>query len=111
MNMHLRDYGYEVNTGQLVWNRHKDQLRKNNPSNKNLPLIWAESILPDGEFHFQATRRNHVPYIKINEKQKFLITNEEAILVQRTTSKEQEKRIIAAILPKKFLHSCIYLLT
>lgn len=102
MNLYLADYGYEINTGQLVWNRHKSQLRSK--YNKSFhPLIWAESILPDGKFLFQARRKNHVPYIKVEPDQEYLITNEESILVQRTTSKEQDKRIIAAILNKNFL--------
>lgn len=102
MNLYLSDYGYEINTGQLVWNRHKNQLRTRFRK-EYLPLIWAESILPNGEFHYQAKRKNHEPYIKVLPDQNFLITNEEAILVQRTTSKEQNKRIIAAVLNKDFL--------
>lgn len=103
MNLYLADYGYEINTGQLVWNRHKSQLRRKY-NRSYYPLIWAESILPDGKFLFQARRKNHVPYIKVKSDQQYLITNEESILVQRTTSKEQDKRIIAAILDKSFLN-------
>lgn len=104
MSYRLKDYGFVVNTGQLVWNRHKDQLKKNKTRNA-LPIIWAESILPNGVFEFKHTRKNHCPYIELKKGQEFLITDSSCILVQRTTAKEQNKRVLAAILPKSFLNS------
>jgi hypothetical protein len=101
MPTRLKDLGYSVSTGQLVWNRHKKQL-KTEKGKGTFPLIWAESVTSTG-FHFNAERRNHVPYIKINEKQEFLITNRSCVLVQRTTSKEQTRRLAAAVLPENFL--------
>lgn len=97
----LASTGYSVSTGQLVWNRFKSQLRtiRNKGS---YPLIWAESITPTG-FSFSADRRNHVPFIEVSSKQSFLITSEQCVLVQRTTSKEQERRILAAVLPQNFI--------
>ncbi len=44
-----------------------------------------------------------MPYIEVMKKQEFLITKNECILVQRTTSKEQDKRILAAIIPQGFI--------
>lgn len=97
----LASLGYSVSTGQLVWNRFKSQLRTTH-TKSSYPLIWAESITPSG-FVFSADRKNHVPYIEINAKQNFLITTEECVLVQRTTSKEQGRRLLAAILPQEFI--------
>ncbi len=98
----LIDYGFEVATGQLVWNRHKDQLR---PTYEEgcLPIIWAEAVNVDGKFHFQAVRRSHLPYLEIRPGQNFLINQEPSILVQRTTAKEQKRRIIAAVIPNSFV--------
>ena len=101
MPTRLADLGYVVSTGQLVWNRHKDQLRTVAEAN-SLPLIWAESVTADG-FAFSADRRNHVPYINILRNQPHLITRHAAVLVQRTTSKEQNRRLLAAALPQHFL--------
>jgi hypothetical protein len=98
----LSDYGFQVSTGQLVWNRHKDQLRRS-LENDCLPIIWAEAVSTDGKFHFQAARRFHLPYIKIKSGQDFLINHEPCILVQRTTAKEQKRRIIATVIPNSFL--------
>jgi len=98
----LADYGFGVATGQLVWNRHKDQLRKT-CGPECFPIIWAEAINADGKFHFQAARRSHLPYFRIKSGQDFLINREPCILVQRTTAKEQKRRIIAAVIPNSFV--------
>jgi adenine-specific DNA-methyltransferase len=97
----LIDYGFGVSTGQLVWNRHKQQLRTKS-GNNSLPLVWAESVTARG-FAFSTERNNHVPYIQVASNQEHLVTRKECVLVQRTTAKEQERRLIAAVLPKSFL--------
>ena len=98
----LSDYGFSVNTGQLVWNRHKAQLRRDQ-GNECYPLIWAESVTAEGEFNFSAVRRNHQPYFHVYSDQGHLVTKESCVLVQRTTAKEQKRRLIAALLPEKFV--------
>lgn len=102
MPCRLSDYGYVINTGQLVWNRHKNQL-KSKPAKGRMPLIWAESVTPSGDFKYSVTKRNHLPYIELRSCQKHLVTKKACVLVQRTTAKEQGRRLIAAILPEKFL--------
>ncbi len=101
MPTRLEHLGYQVSTGQLVWNRFKTQL-KSKSSSKTLPLIWAESVTNAG-FSFSAEKRNHLPYFELLKPQKFLVTNKSCVLVQRTTSIEQERRLIAAVLPQNFI--------
>lgn len=98
----LSDYGYRVSTGPLVWNRHKKQLAER-PGRGAYPLIWSEAITAAGEFRFSATRRNHVPYCRVLKGQEHLVVREPCVLVQRTTAKEQERRLLAAVLPAGFL--------
>jgi adenine-specific DNA-methyltransferase len=98
----LSDYGFSVNTGQLVWNRHKTQLRSDR-GKECYPPIWAESVTADGEFNFSAVRRNHRPYLHVYSGQGHLVTREPCVLVQRTTAKEQKRRLIAALLPVEFI--------
>ncbi len=102
MRNRISHLGYEVNTGQLVWNRHKKQLI-NEKKTGSYPLIWAESILNDGQFQFNSKRANHAPFFLLGKNQEFLITKKPCILVQRTTAKEQKKRIFSAVLPKEFI--------
>ena len=98
----LSDLGYAIKTGPLVWNRHKDQLRESHAKNC-YPLIWAESVLPDGGFAFRADRRNHLPYINLHASQNWLVTTRPCALLQRTTAKEQHRRLIAGCLPMSFI--------
>lgn len=98
----LKDYGYEVSTGPLVWNRHKPQLAAKLGKNA-FPLIWAESVTAAGRFEFKADKRNHLPYFKTKEGDDWLVTRTACILLQRTTAKEQLRRLIAAELPVDFI--------
>jgi adenine-specific DNA-methyltransferase len=81
----LRDYGYEVSTGPLVWNRHKPQLRRT-ASARTLPLIWAESVTSNGEFLFRAGKKNHEPYFELHAGDDWLKSDRPCILLQRTTT-------------------------
>ena len=98
----LRTWGYRVSTGPLVWNRFKEQLRRR-PGAGTVPLIWAEAVSADGVFGFRAARRNHAPYFRVCEGDGWLLVERPCVLLQRTTSKEQPRRLIAAELPPDFL--------
>jgi hypothetical protein len=97
----LGTFGYGISTGQLVWNRHKPQLSHARKSGE-FPLVWAESVSSAG-FAFSADKKNHAPYINVYESQPHLITREPCVLVQRTTAKEQDRRLICSVLPRDFV--------
>jgi len=97
----LASIGYSVSTGPLVWNRHKVQLRHKQQKGA-LPIIWAESVT-SGRFSFTADRRNHVPFIAVTDEQPHLVAKHAVVLVQRTTSKEQSRRLVAAVMPQSFV--------
>ena len=98
----LADYGYTVSTGPLVWNRHKASLRMRAGSGR-YPLIWAESVRSDGTFEFRAKKRHHKPYFEPKPKDRWVVTDFPCVLLQRTTAKEQRRRLIAAELPTSFI--------
>jgi len=98
----LRDYGYAVSTGPLVWNRHKDQL-KGAAGEGTFPIVWAESVQANGRFKYRTERRNHAPFIKPHLRQGWLLTRKGCVIVQRTTALEQRRRLIAAELPSSFI--------
>ena len=98
----LEDWGYTVKTGPLVWNRHKEQLSVVKSKN-TYPLIWAEAITYDGKFIWRADKKNHTLYFKANPKDKWLLVNYPCLLLQRTTAKEQNRRLITTILPQHFI--------
>jgi adenine-specific DNA-methyltransferase len=98
MRSRLSDWGYKVSTGPLVWNRHKDQLLDKSKTKNVFPVIWAEAVTADGNFIWRAEKKNHKPWFKFCEGDDWLITRKPCILLQRTTAKEQDKRLIAAAL-------------
>ena len=98
----LADYGYTVSTGPLVWNRHKESLRDVG-GKRRYPVIWAESVRSHGEFEFRARKRNHQPYFEPKPNEKWVVTDFACVLLQRTTAKEQRRRLIAAELPASFI--------
>jgi adenine-specific DNA-methyltransferase len=103
MSSRLADWGYSVSTGPLVWNRFKPQLRSRGGAPNVHPLIWAESVTPNGGFEFRARKRNHTPYFEVRRGDDWLLVREPCVLVQRTTAKEQARRLIAAELPSSFV--------
>jgi adenine-specific DNA-methyltransferase len=102
MKSRLLDYGYTVSTGPLVWNRHKLQL-VDRDGNRRFPIVWAESITSDGQFILRAEKKNHTPFFHFEPGDDWLIVRKPCILLQRTTAKEQDKRLIAAALPTALL--------
>ena len=102
MSARLADWGYTVSTGPLVWNRFKGQMR-HRPGRNVHPLLWAEAVTADGQFIYRAEKRNHAPYFKIERGDGWLLVDQACVLVQRTTAKEQARRLIAAELPADFI--------
>lgn len=103
MTDRLRDWGYSVSTGPLVWNRYKGQMRDRLAGKSVYPLIWAEAVTSDGQFTYRARKRNHAPCFKIEDGDAWLLVSQPCVLVQRTTAKEQARRLIAAELPAEFI--------
>lgn len=102
MAVRLADWGYGVSTGPLVWNRFKPQMRDR--AGRGLhPLIWAEAVTANGRFIFRAEKKNHSPYFKTEIGDDWLVVDRGCVLVQRTTAKEQSRRLIAAELPQSFI--------
>ena len=57
----------------------------------------------DGHFIYRADKRNHAPYFEVRHGDEWMVVDTPCILVQRTTAKEQPRRLIAAELPASFL--------
>jgi adenine-specific DNA-methyltransferase len=99
----LKDYGYGVSTGPLVWNRFKGQFREDQAAMLH-PVVWAESVTSDGRFVWRSEKRNHAPWFEARlPKDNWLIVTQACVLLQRTTAKEQPRRLIAAEMPDSFV--------
>ncbi len=103
LDSRLADWGYRVATGPLVWNRYKPQIA-DKAGRGAVPLVWAESVTPDGRFAYRCEKTNHKPWFHPAAKgDEWLLTRRPCVLLQRTTAKEQARRLIAAEMPLSFL--------
>lgn len=98
----LADWGYRVSTGPLVWNRYKPQLLDKAEAGA-VPLVWAESVTSDGQFVLRYEKRNHKQFLRLREGDDWLVVRRRCVLLQRTTAKEQARRLIAAEMPAALL--------
>lgn len=91
----LSDAGWKVSTGPLVWNRRKDDLHAR-PAARRYPVIWAADI--DGGALHRDAGRAAMRYLTIHTERdaKVMLLDTPAILVQRTTSPEQQRRLVVA---------------
>jgi adenine-specific DNA-methyltransferase len=93
--------GYVAKTGPIVWNRLKTFLR-DEPTENTLPLIWANNV--SGYcFSAEGNRDRRFGYLDCNGRTASLVTHGPCLLVQRTTAKEQRRRIIA-VFPEEWEH-------
>ncbi|WP_084596362.1 HsdM family class I SAM-dependent methyltransferase [Elioraea tepidiphila] len=108
MPARLADWGYRVSTGPLVWNRHKPRLH-HTPGKGRIPVVWAEAVTQDGRFVLRATKKNHAAWFEPTGPQDPNIVTRPCVLVQRTTAKEQHRRLIAAEMPADLLvrYGCV----
>lgn len=102
MTGRLSDLGYTVSTGPLVWNRVKPCL-KSKPGKGRVPIIWAEAVLSDGRFSLAYEKRQDVAWFEPQRGHGALMVRTPCVLVQRTTAKEQARRLIAAVMPPDLL--------
>lgn len=87
----LRDLGFQVKTGRLVWNQNRKLLTSD--SKKGIPLIWAKNITPKG----LKLKNHHRPqYVMIND-----YDVGPAIVVNRITGAVGESKLKAALVPGK----------
>jgi adenine-specific DNA-methyltransferase len=105
MPTRLADWGYQVSTGPLVWNRHKPRLH-NEQKPGRVPVVWAEAVTPDGRFVLKATRRNHRAWFEPRGPDDPNLVDRPCVLVQRTTAKEQHRRLICAEMPVSIFAQC-----
>ncbi|PNV80097.1 MAG: hypothetical protein C0179_06165 [Fervidicoccus sp.] len=85
----LRELGYRVETGRVVWNQHKDKLT-NNPS-EGVLMIWSRNIR-DGKLVLGGDRPQ---YIRWSGK----IDRGPAIVVTRITGHPKRLKLEAALIP------------
>ena len=99
MRCRLSDWGYSVSTGPLVWNRKKSKLHAKQAKG-TVPVIWAEAVSGQGRFRLEPEKRRHAGFYEPSGTRDPNLVSAPCLLIQRTTSKEQARRVVSAILPE-----------
>lgn len=88
----LKDLGYKVKTGNVVWNQHKEKLT--NDSNGTIPLLWSHNI---------QNNKLLIPF-KHNKKPQYINYHTfdvgPSIIVNRITGASSKAILKAAVVPK-----------
>jgi adenine-specific DNA-methyltransferase len=111
----LSDWGYEVSTGPLVWNRANKLGRLHDkPGPDRYPVVWAEAVSKNGRFALRYQQRGHKAFYEAKRgkegktgksgkpsqlKPDPNLVWTSCLLLQRTTAKEQSRRLIGAVMP------------
>jgi adenine-specific DNA-methyltransferase len=104
MPSRLLDWGYAVSTGPLVWNRKKARLHDVFRAGY-VPVVWAESVNRQGQFRLKPQKQNHAEYYEPSGPRDPNLVKKPCLLLQRTTSKEQHRRLISALLPASVIQT------
>jgi adenine-specific DNA-methyltransferase len=96
----LRSAGWKVSTGPLVWNRRRSDLTRRRRKG-SAPVLWAAD-LDGGQLHRDPSK-GHLRWLALRGSDaKVMLLEEPAVLVQRTTSPEQQRRLVCVDLtPEK----------
>jgi adenine-specific DNA-methyltransferase len=107
----LADYGYAPRIGAFVWNR---DTRTTYPTAKcaararggtAVPLLWSSDIAPCGRLKFTGGAKANKEHCFVNYRSKLhpSVVRKPSVLLQRVTSNDQPRRLVAAAVPKALL--------
>lgn len=96
----LEDLGFEVKTGYLVPHR-SQSLIGNRKKRKSIPIIWSEAIYNSKLQPERAYEKGRYRWYTASSESGIL--TRESIVIKRTSSKEQKRRIQAARITKTYL--------
>lgn len=101
----LADYGYRIRVGKVVPTRERERLRSK-PIKGSLPLVWASDVRPDGTFEFSGGQRTKMSawYDPPAGVDVGYATRGRSVLVQRTSNRDQRRRLNAAVVAPEFLN-------
>ncbi|MBW4616126.1 MAG: Eco57I restriction-modification methylase domain-containing protein [Desmonostoc vinosum HA7617-LM4] len=94
-NCTLEDLKLTVSTGRIVDFRARDFLRLI-PDKNCVPLIYPAN-LSEGYIRYPTITRKHQALVHTEQTASLLVPNEHYVLVKRFSTKEEKKRVVAAV--------------
>lgn len=107
----LSDYGYRPRIGALVWNRDKRRTYATEGKARLVkrglvvPLLWSSDIRQNGTLAFsgKAKANGEPSFVRVAGHGARIVVTRPAVLLQRVTSNEQPRRLVAAPIPVELL--------
>ncbi len=99
MPVSLASSGWKASTGPLVWNRRRQDLYAEGGERRKM-IVWAAD-LDGGQLH-RDKQRDPFRFIELRDERDVavLTLSSPAVLVQRTTAPEQERRVVCVELTR-----------
>jgi len=105
----IKDYGYKIRIGTFVWNRDQRPVYmstaevKRRKASTAVPLLWSSDIKSGCALKFDGTEKgNGEPcFVNFGDKSHRSIIRRVSVILQRVTSNDQSRRLIASVVPKK----------
>ncbi len=111
LRFRIKDYGYAVRIGSFVWNRDRRAVYMSASEVRRckvktaVPLLWSSDINNGGVLDFDGSEKeNGEPcFVNFGDKSHRSIIRRVSVILQRVTSNDQPRRLIASVVPKKLL--------
>ncbi len=107
----LADYGYTPMIGAFVWNRDTrptylayDKIPKTRRSD-TYPLLWASDLHASGDLRFDRYEASAAQnrYVYVGQCGQTMVKTKPAVLLQRVTASDQERRLVGATVSDRFV--------
>ncbi len=103
----LREMGWRPIVGHLVANREPHRLHQHAAKGR-YPLVWAAAVRQNGTFDFDRGRLSRQAagrgYVDASPCAPYVI-KEDCIVLQRTSSRSQCRRLVAALVPQELVQT------
>lgn len=108
----IADYGYAVRIGTYVWNRDtrpayiSEAMATARCKTKTaVPLLWSSDIEADGTLSFDGKKKANSEhcFVNLGSKTHPSVIQRPSVLLQRVTSNDQPRRLVAAAIPAELL--------
>lgn len=107
----LADYGYAVRIGAFVWNRDTRATYRSAKSAARarggtaVPLLWSSDIALDGALRFTGAPKANGErcFVNLGRRDHPSVVRRPSVLLQRVTSNDQRRRLVAAAVPKQLI--------
>ena len=98
----LEDWGYRATVGYLVPFRQARRMH-DRPAKGRVPLIWAKAVGQDGSFdHSRGVSSKRAGWVSVPPDAPYVV-RDPCVVVQRTSSRDQRRRVVAAAVPEAFI--------